>query len=1591
MVIRYIVFVLLLSTNVFTSDVQFNLYNTESIKDDHSCLYYYIQNDIEFFHITDGASIVPVYELVPYCLRSSDIDQFQHDVIPSGKQSMIFTFEGLRLQHISSYELYTWSASIDLAEEYEIYLNQPTVSDKSLVFYNCTSPWFGNFCQYSFEFPASHSFTDILQYIFLVKEQSEHTQILSCYVYLICDRGSDLMCLDWREICDESVDCSDGIDEENCWAMDLSECDEYEYRCHNGQCIPKEYLLDDRWTPECIDGTDELVRHLSSLRCKGHPAIRCEDYMCPRLRYSSSFVCGGGDCAHENQGRDIQCKNKRDIIWEKTLVDNITDLSPTCKIAMICMTQIVSPSIYNINCDEYCQNRSCYSVIQEFCPLLFEFPATPIVFNHIYFVYSNNESDYNFNKYTPPTYICYNESLCNEFLLSTERINNRACRRYNETVIEKSIHSFGFHWKNMIFNVKYTFQACLSIHQSAYEQFRNHSTIFRCNNSSKIIWRHRLNDGYRDCHENDDEIANACTLENEYRFKCSKKSNNSSGNICVLPHQMMDGYRDCPDGEDERDTLMLIDFVRPNRSKIDFNNFWSMEKVEQYEFFPQICNGFQQQMSTIIDGQYHSDETECDDWPCNNVYSRCDSFWSCQNGQDELNCKPSKCLSMEHLCVSPSTRKLGCLPLEKAGDNITDCLGGTDELKQCQNSYFTHNIFQCSGTSSINCLRLTSLCNKVDDCTLGDDENFCQNYLTGPIRVCSSPTPTFNRSEEENFFCRLSNILTPSVKKHFTISNLTDYTLSIESPKEYHIQPQLLSIEKNLIYNDSLVWIQRCKRGINVYAMSTNSTAYKCLCPPAYYGNTCEYQNQRVSLTIKIRTINAWHTMFTIVLLLINDEDQTIESSEQIEFISKEDCGVKHHISLLYSTRPKDKTKNHSIRIDVFNRHSMEYYGSWSYPVKFSFLPIYRMAIILIVPGYRTESTCNTLNCGSHGECLTYMNSGNAFCRCNNGWSGQGCLKDGSVKFSCAPNSLTVGTCHNRSICVCPLDIFGSRCYLQDKFCPDHTCKNGGTCIIRDKRILNRKPACICMDGYSGANCEIKPTRIDISLKDVSIPSAILIHFITAHAHRSESRVTIFRKIPVDQTSVSVYISSIFHLIFVEFYDTLYFAHAQYVVKSDEIIKTIIEPSHQCLSIDELLDKNITKFHRIRRIKRYPLICQQYVHLSCFYDDTYICFCYNNNTPNCFIFDRNSTYNCQGYNYCQNDGKCFQNDIDCPTSSMCACENCYYGSRCQLSSKGFGLSLDLILGPHIYPNNYSLALQTSIIIVLFLTILGLVNAILSFLTFRSKKSRQSSSALYLLTSSFTSALIILFFSFKFWFLILSQKQIITNRSFLSIQCSSTDFLLRLCLNLESWFNACVAIERALIIRKGVQFNKIKSKQTFKWIVLLLFFLNIVTTIQDPISRRLVEDKEDERMWCVVEYSSLIQIFNSIFYLFHFLLPLIINFFSALYIMTRLAQQRVKIHLHQTFRKHFHQQFNEHKHLVISPLILILLSLPRLVISFLPGCMKSFREPWLFLIGYFVPFIPPFLSCVIFILPSMMYRKEFLDALRRLKQRFRHYI
>ncbi|CAF1568705.1 unnamed protein product, partial [Rotaria sordida] len=189
------------------SNISSFLYNINRYsKTNFDCLYAHIIDDL---YQNDGTFIRTNY-LTPFCQRPLLNESMNEDL--TSKEGYVknrINFSSLRSQGISSEQLLEWSISIDIIEEYAIYLieNDPKLSE--IIFSNCSSLWFGSHCQYTFGSNIEiESFGDFLVSSFNNRQEYPSSiTINTCYPHLFgCFRGPKPMCLDWREICNGIID-----------------------------------------------------------------------------------------------------------------------------------------------------------------------------------------------------------------------------------------------------------------------------------------------------------------------------------------------------------------------------------------------------------------------------------------------------------------------------------------------------------------------------------------------------------------------------------------------------------------------------------------------------------------------------------------------------------------------------------------------------------------------------------------------------------------------------------------------------------------------------------------------------------------------------------------------------------------------------------------------------------------------------------------------------------------------------------------------------------------------------------------------------------------------------------------------------------------------------------------------------------------------------------------------------------------------------------------------------------------------------------------------------------------------------------------
>lgn len=583
-----------------------------------------------------------------------------------------------------------------------IILNAPLSYD---VFLNCRLGWFGSRCEYAFRIGKSDSIDDTVSRLLRKKldSYSLHSMTkLTCYIHLECDRDGSSICLGWREICNGRIDClNGGQDEASCFELEINECKENEYRCHNGLCISNYFVKGT--TAECLDRSD-VFDQFSSDSSSGvvFRLIWSENACRPD---HGQFSCGDNQCIEDFD----QCDNGRQHLIVESMVYR-GNLPHECRLTMACLTKIIDRTS-NISCEQSLATSTVHSHLAS-CGAFVQFPVGPVLFVQVSFVYRLPGNHYRTSSQTlVPDYVCYDVERC-DFLQPTFRHGNLTCQ--NASQVGLDLPASDQSWKSMIDSVRHFFRACSVRKETAYDS--SHKSLFCCRNSSKCISKHRIMDGMADCSLKDDEEEwmLSCSVNNGYRFQCpdEKKCYSPLVSQTICPRVILEHLND-------------ISFL-------------------------EICDRTLQTLPILIDGQNHTDETECDYWPCNNIFTQCDRFWSCPTGEDEDSCTQSVCPAGTLECLSSYNYTFICLPAVNLADGVIDCLGRADEQEFCRQNaiipLFYHGFYCLNDTR---CLGPTDICNNRPDCKYGDDEVFCGNRSN----VCVEQE-NLSPTELEKILCR---------------------------------------------------------------------------------------------------------------------------------------------------------------------------------------------------------------------------------------------------------------------------------------------------------------------------------------------------------------------------------------------------------------------------------------------------------------------------------------------------------------------------------------------------------------------------------------------------------------------------------------------------------------------------------------------------------------------------------------------------------------------------------------------------------------------------------------------------------------------
>ncbi|UJR06563.1 hypothetical protein I4U23_010847 [Adineta vaga] len=301
----------------------------------------------------------------------------------------------------------------------------------------------------------------------------------------------------------------------------------------------------------------------------------------------------------------------------------------------------------------------------------------------------------------------------------------------------------------------------------------------------------------------------------------------------------------------------------------------------------------------------------------------------------------------------------------------------------------------------------------------------------------------------------------------------------------------------NTISDDVLF---HCHRGILIREKQNHDF---CLCPPSYFGNRCEWQSERITLSFDSEILKSTvdsNVIYRMIFYLVNEYERRVLDFETLLYAPFIHSTLKHIIYLKYPREyllrsPQNRQiERISIYVDAYivTRTSVKYSISWYFPVLFPFLPVNRLAFRLSFQEPRdiNRTRCSQLDCKNGGLCQTYINTDEIFCYCPLNFSGLTCEEQ--VKYEnlqCHIHAQLIKR-FNHTFCLCPFGRTGRNCLVKYDTCSNLSCYNNGTCIPGDDRT--KQYICQCSKEYFGNHCEYRNAILHYSIRLVKIISPLI-------------------------------------------------------------------------------------------------------------------------------------------------------------------------------------------------------------------------------------------------------------------------------------------------------------------------------------------------------------------------------------------------------------------------------------------------------------------------------------------------------------------
>ncbi|CAM4808371.1 unnamed protein product [Rotaria magnacalcarata] len=1156
-------------------------------------------------------------------------------------------------------------------------------------------------------------------------------------------------------------------------------------------------------------------------------------------------------------------------------------------------------------------------------------------------------------------------------------------------------------------------------------------------------------DTYPEFASKDDENSSLCKTF----WRCLSGQWQCSSGHCVPLTSMFNLIFDCPDGSDEHN--IFASDIHPFNDKYSWVNMFDVvdkfQKIYPWHNLWSICHltgespcSQENNSSFLSSNEYCINVTmlnnenitcppQCDE---RSIIDHC--YLSLQTLGYRLQCLSMKtCVDLSHRfhhhCTNTSHRKLPCQMNDKDGNPLPS------------------NRIQCWKRGG----GISERCNNQRGCPNDEDEYMCDKL----DRFVSS-------SERKSKF----DFQTTEKQLHLLRYPFSAITAEYQSSMLTNPSNSPSSQQNDSIFN-------RCNRGIGI---RLKNDSIVCFCSPHYHGDQCQYHTDRISLIFHINythskyTINTDPSIVNKYLVLFLQDDLVLSTNEfHLRPTNEFDHLTKTRLYFHYShsnesiEQKRQRYFNRSniihshpfsIRIEAFELRlniKPRRFAVWEYPIYFDFLPVYRFVKILhfLDSTEKSMNLCRNNSCHPNEECYQLQNQPSRYkCLCRTQYSGPLCtqLNQLCVKNYCSSNALcqpeyrglTQG--NQWPYCICPLDFIGQRCLLKPSVCENNPCRNNGTCYqeSRPDQFI-----CICTEEFLGERCEKRKRLIHFYLEDktrgfhhqASVIQYFRLDLIQLELHLMNQDVysvfpTHLKYFHNEKTNPEIVLLRIHSLD----EEQIYLLAVQ-LNRTQLIANLSIDQNNQCQHIQSFISSNQSQSKSFLSninidlflsslglsVAQYHSLCySKSRHLLCFHDDYYLCICNENDLGvECFLH-QHEDYRCDE---CRSNGKCLKGTRK---ELVCICPLCHSGNRCQFNLESFSFTLDQLFLNDLQSPSSTIKYLTIILLIfipVILFLVGLLNNLCCFVTFRQKKCRHNGIGEYLLYMSIINQLSLTFLLSRFLHL---ATNIIHSHSFLpfnTIFCKLINYSLLTSTHLTYWFSSLIAVERLYVVvvlnGRWLKNPRIACRICFV-IVMMILFLSAyeLAFIQSAIS-----GDNSEMTVCVmvfpVDIPSWKYAHNAIVVM-NSLVPFFVNLICMIGIIciatkkkmnanagaapvsmikmrtvidrqTSTIQQtsdnstcpEVVIVSDQTYRPSARMTCRliitvlmENKELVIAPaftLIPQLFSLPFFLASLILKC-QNFHDNnlrYLLIVSYFAKYIPQLTSFLLYISPSSFYFKQ----------------